>query len=92
MVAILLKFTTSIDDLIWFSPFLALCDTTEGKLRFCSIYVGVCMLTTVIAVLVASAANFGFDAILSWHVDDEDEVGFVFNLFYDYNLCRFWRR
>eukprot|EP00592_Proboscia_alata_P022347 CAMPEP_0194409602 /NCGR_PEP_ID=MMETSP0176-20130528/7471_1 /TAXON_ID=216777 /ORGANISM="Proboscia alata, Strain PI-D3" /LENGTH=368 /DNA_ID=CAMNT_0039210311 /DNA_START=148 /DNA_END=1254 /DNA_ORIENTATION=- len=74
LVAILLKFTTSIDDLIWFSPFLALCDTTEEKLRFCSIYVGVCMLTTVIAVLVASAANYGFDAILSWHDDGEDEV------------------
>lgn len=55
-----LKLTTSVDDLVWFSPFLALAHSTPQRLKYCSVYVCVCVLVAATALCLAQAAELGF--------------------------------
>lgn len=57
----LLKLATSVDDLIWFSPFLALSQSRAEKVRFSAIYLLVCVLVATAALGLARAAAAGFD-------------------------------
>lgn len=64
-IACVLKLTTSVDDLIWFSPFLALCSSNAERLKCSLIYAGVCLIVTFGAIAIAFLANLGFGAVLS---------------------------
>lgn len=61
----ILKLTTSVDDLFWFSPFLAMSKSTAGKTKSCVVYLSVCLLVSVAAIGIAEAAEVGFEAAIS---------------------------
>jgi len=63
-IACVLKLSTSVDDLIWFSPFLALCESNAERWKCSLIYVIVCSIVVSGAIVVAYAANFGFTVLL----------------------------
>ena len=67
-----LKLTTSVDDLIWFSPFLALCKDNAERVKCCIIYSFVCLIVTFGAVAIAYLADVGFTAILNSSGSDND--------------------
>ena len=67
-----LKLTTSVDDLIWFSPFLALCKDNAERVKCCIIYSCVCLIVTFGAVTIAYLADVGFTAILNSAGSDND--------------------
>ena len=67
-----LKLTTSVDDLIWFSPFLALCKDNAERVKCCIIYSFVCLIATFGAVAIAYLADVGFTAILNSSSSDND--------------------
>ena len=64
VLACALKLTTSVDDLIWFSPFLALCKDNTERFKCCVIYAIVCLIVTFGALTVAYLADMGFSALL----------------------------
>ena len=53
----LLKLTTSVDDLVWFSPFLAMSTSTPQRLKYCCVYAVVCVIVAVAALCLARAAE-----------------------------------
>lgn len=60
-----LKLTTSVDDVLWLSPFLAMADgDVVYKLRCAFVYAIICVLVTMEALLIKVAANYGFEALL----------------------------
>jgi len=74
--AFLLKLTTSMDDLIWFSPFLTLSKTTEGKYKCGAIYLFISMYVTVAAYAIAEGSEYGLDAVLTHFIQDYDGSGY----------------
>ena len=67
-----LKLKTLVDDLIWFSPFLALCKDNAERVKCCIIYSFVCLIVTFGAVAIAYLADVGFTAILNSSGSDND--------------------
>lgn len=60
-----LKLTTSVDDVLWLSPFLAMADgDVTYKLHCGLLYTAVCILVTMEALLIKVSANYGFEALL----------------------------
>ena len=60
-----LKLTTSVDDVLWLSPFLAMADgDVVYKLHCAFVYAAICVLVTMEALLIKVAANYGFEALL----------------------------
>lgn len=72
VLACALKLTTSVDDLIWFSPFLALCKDNQERFKCCIIYAIVCFIVTIGALTIAYLADLGFTAILGAAGNDGD--------------------
>lgn len=69
----LLKLTTSVDDLVWFSPFLAMSTSTPQRLKYCCVYAVVCVIVAVAALCLARAAELGFDAAASAIAGDDGD-------------------
>jgi len=69
----LLKLTTSVDDLVWFSPFLAMSTSTPQRLKYCCVYAIVCVIVAVAALCLARAAELGFDAVASAIASDDGD-------------------
>jgi len=60
-----LKLTTSMDDILWLSPFLAMKDGDTTYRFHCGlIYAAVCLLVTMEALIIKVAASYGFDALI----------------------------
>jgi len=76
IAAFILKLTTSMDDLIWFSPFLTLSKTTAGKYKCGAIYLFISMYVTVAAYAIAQGSEYGLDAILRHFIEDYDGTGY----------------
>ena len=57
-----LKLTTSVDDVLWLSPFLAMADgDVVYKLRCAFVYAIICVLVTMEALLIKVAANIALN-------------------------------
>eukprot|EP00563_Minutocellus_polymorphus_P020607 CAMPEP_0197726918 /NCGR_PEP_ID=MMETSP1434-20131217/17688_1 /TAXON_ID=265543 /ORGANISM="Minutocellus polymorphus, Strain CCMP3303" /LENGTH=360 /DNA_ID=CAMNT_0043312973 /DNA_START=115 /DNA_END=1197 /DNA_ORIENTATION=+ len=60
-----LKLTTSVDDILWLSPFLAMSDGDMAYRFHCGLlYAAICLLVTMEALIIKVAANYGFEALL----------------------------
>lgn len=55
--AIMLKLTSSIDDVLWLAPFLTRRERKVAKLRNAAIYVGVCLAQTLVATAIACSGD-----------------------------------
>lgn len=72
------KIFTSLDDLIWLSPFLAISgdDIHDERSKVCTIYITISLLISFGAVLLAWLANTGLVLLLSKHGEyDAEKVG-----------------
>ena len=68
-----LKLTTSVDDVLWLSPFLAMADGEVAYKLHCGLlYTSICILVTMEALLIKVAATYGFDALLQVLAPKED--------------------
>jgi len=74
--AFVLKLTTSMDDLIWFSPFLTFCKTDSAKYKCGFIYLLISMYVTVASYALAEGSEYGLDALLRYFIEDYDGLGF----------------
>jgi len=74
--AFLLKLTTSIDDLVWFSPFLTFCKTDGEKFKCGAIYLIVCMYCTIAAYGIAKGSEYGLDTVLHNFIPGYDGSGY----------------
>ena len=74
-----LKLSTSMDDILWLSPFLAMKDGDTTYRFHCGlIYAAVCLLVTMEALIIKVAASYGFDALihaLAPRQDGHDSIG-----------------
>ena len=60
-----LKLTTSMDDILWLSPFLAMKDGDTTYRFHCGlIYAAICLLVTMEALIIKVAASYGFEALI----------------------------
>ena len=60
-----LKLTTSVDDVLWLSPFLAMANRDVVYKLHCGVlYTAICILVTMEALLIKVTANYGFEALL----------------------------
>ena len=60
-----LKLTTSMDDILWLSPFLAMKDgDTMYRVHCGLIYAAMCLLVTMEALIIKVAASYGFEALI----------------------------
>lgn len=74
--AFILKLTTSMDDLIWFSPFLIFCKTETAKFKCGAIYLFISMYVTVAAYVIAEGSEYGLDAVLGHFIQGYDGSGY----------------
>jgi hypothetical protein len=71
-----LKLTTSVDDILWLSPFLAMADADVAyRLRCGLLYSAVCLFVTMEALIIKVAANYGLEALLQALAPKEDVNG-----------------
>lgn len=55
--AIMIKLSSSIDDVVWLAPFLTANSSVAARLSNSSIYIGVCLVQTVVAYVIAFAGS-----------------------------------
>eukprot|EP00928_Gymnodinium_smaydae_P061522 TRINITY_DN45576_c0_g1_i1.p1 TRINITY_DN45576_c0_g1~~TRINITY_DN45576_c0_g1_i1.p1 ORF type:complete len:288 (+),score=80.55 TRINITY_DN45576_c0_g1_i1:76-939(+) len=60
--AIAIKLTSSVDDVLWLTPFLTSNISVKGRIRNVATYIGVCLIQTVLAVILACSG----DEAVSW--------------------------
>jgi len=94
--AILLKLTSSIDDVVWLAPFLTSNVSTASQMNNAIIYLSVCLMQTVVAMFLAYSGNSMVDFLLrgqkdAWSSDKILTVGagsllaiYAVKLTYDY--------
>lgn len=96
-----LKLVTSIDDVLWLSPFLCYNVTWSGKIRHVFVYVAVCLLVTLEALGIAHCANRGLDFVLDLVGNESGYwdtsrilclVASICILIYGYKEYRDWRQ
>ena len=65
LTAMALKLSTSMDDILWLSPFLVLCASNHQKAGFSFIYAGLSVVVVTVALLLARASESGLKSALN---------------------------
>uniref|UniRef100_A0A7S4PVE4 GDT1 family protein n=1 Tax=Alexandrium monilatum TaxID=311494 RepID=A0A7S4PVE4_9DINO len=52
-----IKFTSSVDDVVWLAPFLTSRDSVATRVHNSTVYIGICMVQTLVAMVIAYSGN-----------------------------------
>lgn len=73
-----LKLVTSLDDIIWLSPFLALCTKPSEKAGYACVYTAICLYVAMTSLLLAKATEYGYAALVPTHRTKNPEAAYIY--------------